>query len=342
MVTSGRCLPHRRAGAGAEILAWDNETRTLATCHQARATTVTAAGRPDVGANPCYLLAPFRGYGYGWALTSWTAADDGHALLLADTGVGTGAVLVDYDLVSCTEAVAYGADAIGAAKAADNPDNEGRPAPGGRTQLACDPVTFGAPVLWQRAGGRLTPYALPGDATCAIPTATTVRRDGDRACAAVTVAGGRSSLAERPVTVTVNGRPSAARTSASGLACVAAPSGALAVRAAFGGGGPYLPSAGEGTFAPPPAPRRPVVPRAAPRLAPPAVPAVPDPASSGAGRCRRYPPSSRRCPCRSPPSRHRSAHPAARTSSNSSSPWSTSVSSPAASPSRTSWRWSCW
>lgn len=266
VLTAGRCLPQRRAGAGAEVLAWDRETRTLATCHQARATTVTTAGAPDVEANPCYLLAPFRGYGYGWALTSWTAADDGRALLLADTGVGTGAVLVDYDLASCAETATYGADALGAAKAADNPDNEGRPAPGGRTQLACDPVTYGAPVLWQRARGRLTPYAVPGDTGCAVPTATTVLRGRERACATVTVAGGRTALAGRPVTLAVGGTTTAARTAADGVACVAAPAGTdgFAVRASFAGGGPYLPSRGARTFAPLPVPRR-APPRAVPR-----------------------------------------------------------------------------
>ena len=194
VATPGRCLLHEQEGTGTEVLAWDRETRTLAACQQARPTTLDpGTGKPDVDANPCYLHAPFRGRGYGWQVTSWTDVEGGRALLLADT-VGSGAVLVDYDMTSCTQHAAYGADAIGAAKGGA----------GRMTQLACDPVTFGGTtVLWQRAGERVTPYAVP-DVTCSVATMTTVDANATSIVVSVRTAGG-NPLPGQSVNVAVDG-----------------------------------------------------------------------------------------------------------------------------------------
>ncbi|MDQ1711911.1 MAG: hypothetical protein QOE45_1361 [Frankiaceae bacterium] len=265
---TGRCLPHRNLGAGMELLAWDPENDRIAACQQARPVVMTPDGVPDADAGPCALLAPFRGYGYGWPVTSWTDVDGGRALLLVDADTGTGASLVDYDLASCTVAGTYGAAAVGAAKAS-----------GGMAQLACDPVTFAPSVaVWHRAGATLTPYVVPGnDVSCDVPTTTTVVA-GTRACARLTVTGPAAPVAGQRLAIAVDGAaPREARTGPDGVACAGdrpAAGREHVVAASFPGAAPYLGSAGWRSFVPfvvPP--KRPPV----PRVPPPPLPHVPAP-----------------------------------------------------------------
>jgi hypothetical protein len=285
--SSGRCLPHRRLGSGIELLAWDRDDARLVTCQQARPAAVDARGTPAV--QPCLYGAAFRGYGYGWPVTSWTDAGDRTALLLVNAGTPpTGATLVHYDLSSCTAIETYGADAIGAAKAAANPDSGGNPAPDVMTQLACDPVTFAPRVaVWQRAGATLTPYLLPASsqAGCPVPTTTAVAVRGGRACASLAAAGGGPgrALAALPLRVRAGATVATVTTDAYGTACLAGRvRGDVTLRADFAGSGPYLPSAATRAVAVPRVPprRAPVIPPLPPRPVP--RPHVPEPAEPAA------------------------------------------------------------
>jgi hypothetical protein len=268
-----RCLGDTGNTGGMDLLAWDGAG--VVACGDARPLPVSASGVPRTPY--CVMQGPFRGFGYGWPVTSWTAAEGHRALLLTDRG--TGADLVPYDLAGCGAETSFGADALGAAKR-----------PGAHTQLACTPPRDAGPtLLWQRTGGTATPYAIPaGGDWCRTATRTQVLTAPARTCVTVTVPGplsGPRPVAGRSVRLRLDGVVlTAPPTDVRGTTCVARVARHDA-RASFAGDRRYLPSAGSWPprrvprvvpprVTSPRLPRRPAAPPAA-RPADPAVPPAP-------------------------------------------------------------------
>jgi hypothetical protein len=263
-----RCLEDSGGTAGMDLLVWDGTS--LVTCADARPLPVSATGVPRTPY--CLLQGPFRGFGYGWPVTSWTPAEGHRALLLVDRG--SGADVVPYDLATCgADGAPYAAAAVGAAKR-----------PGSHTQLACTPPRAGGPsLLWQRTGATATPYALPaGRDVCRTATSTTVVTSAGRTCVTLRAPGpldGALPVVARDVRVTLDGRDVAtAPTDATGTTCVGR-TARDAARAAFAGDRTYLPSAGAGPAVV--VPRVPLPPAAPPphRLPAPVPPVPPAPAA---------------------------------------------------------------
>jgi hypothetical protein len=264
-----RCLRDDGNQSGMDLLAWDAEDGSLLACADGRALPVTPAGAPLTPY--CVLRGPFRGFGYGWGVTSWTDAEAHRALLLVDRG--SAADVVPFDLGDCTAGTAYGAAAI-AAKT-----------PGGHTQLACTPprAATDPTLLWQRTGETAKAYGLPDRGHwCRVPTEIRVTTTARGTCATLRVPSS-VAVAGRRVDVRVDGRSVAVPpTDAHGTTCSPAVA-ARDARAGFAGDWHYLTSAGTWPPAPkPPVVRPPAAPRPAPRPAPPVAqpppPAPPPPA----------------------------------------------------------------
>jgi hypothetical protein len=261
-----RCLQDAGNRSGMDLLAWDADTASLLTCADARPLPVAADGRPLTPS--CILRGPFRGYGYGWPVTSWTDAEDGRALVLVDRG--SSADVVSFDANDCSAGNAYSVAAVAAAKPI-----------GEHTQLACTPPRTAADptLLWQRSGGTARAYAFPEAAHwCRVPTEVRVTASATSTCATLAAPGPRrpqdAVVAGRTLDLRVDGaRVPAPATDAHGTTCVAAVA-ARGARAAFTGDFHYRGSNGAWPPRPvPPAAR----PAARPRPAPPRLPAPPAP-----------------------------------------------------------------
>jgi hypothetical protein len=261
-----RCLEDGGDHAGMDLLSWDADTASLLTCADARPLPVAADGRPLTPS--CILRGPFRGYGYGWPVTSWTDAEDGRALVLVDRG--SSADVVPFDANDCSAGDAYSVAPVAAAKPI-----------GEHTQLACTPprTATDPTLLWQRAGGTARAYAFPEAAHwCRVPTEVRVTAGAARTCATLVAPGPRHPsdvvVAGRTLDVRVDGAhvPSPL-TDAHGTTCVRAIATRDA-RAAFAGDFHYL--GGNGAWPPRPVPPA-VRPAVRPRPEPPRPPAPPAP-----------------------------------------------------------------
>ncbi len=272
-----RCLADKGNQSGMDLLAWDGDTGSLQTCADARPMAVTPDGQRRL-TSACLYQDALRGGGQGWAVTSWTDAEDGRALLLVDSG--NGANVVTYRPAACQADAAFGAGGIASAKGGA----------GGHAQLACTPSATAADptLLWFRRGGALTAYGVPDPSRwCRVGTRLAVTTSVGRTCATLTAPGPRRP-ASTPVPgrvvrfmldgVRVDGPP----TDAAGRSCVARPA-LRDARASFASDYRYLASAG--TWPPVllpkplPKPKPPVRVPPPPQPAPdPLVPRIPPPA----------------------------------------------------------------